>query len=353
MKEKCERETRRCVFGSGMPVSRRDFIRTTTLGAAGVAIAGSQLGCSPASGKLPREGLGNLFKEADKPLLIVVEGTSLSTMLEAGLDAIGGLGRLVSGKKVVLKPNVLTSQPPPVTTPIETVIAVGKHAQSGGAESVTVCDGSSSASAKAVKFEGLGYPERLKGTGIEMIPIAFDETMSHVFVKKDTWRSHPTIGVAKPLYEADVVINIPVVKRHDGARFTCALKNHFGSVYGALRFVAHGKMRKNGDAGRKFFDVALAEFADAVRPELTIVDARTLLARAGPSIVPNSDVKEGVNRIILSGDMVATDVYCAQLMAENDETFSPDMIATQLEAAVRLGLGAGDLKDVVVKEIIV
>jgi uncharacterized protein (DUF362 family) len=353
MKEKYECETSHCGFGNGNPVSRRDFLRTTAMGAAAAALAGSQLGCSASGSNLPREGLGNLFMEADKPILVVVEGNNLSTMLEAGLDAIGGLDRLVAGKKVVLKPNVLNSEPPPVTTPIETVLAVGKHAQIGGAASITICDSNSSASARAVKFEGLGYPERLEGTGFKMDAVGFDETISHVFVEKSTWRSHPRIGVVKTLHEADVVINIPVVKRHGGARFTCALKNHFGSVYGSLRFVAHRKMDKEGDAGKEFFDIALAEFADAVRPELNIVDARTLLTRAGPSIKPNSEVKEGVNRIILCGDMVATDVYCARLMAENDEAFSPDMISTQFEAAVQLGLGAGDLKDVVVKEIIV
>ena len=351
MKDKHECETYSCEFGSRMPVSRRDFIRTTAIGAAGVAMAGSQLGCSAGSA-LPREGLGNLFMEGDKPLLVVVEGDSLSTMLETGLDAIGGLSQLVSGKKVVLKPNVLNSQPPPITTPVETVISIGKHAQSGGAESITICDANSSSSARAVKFEGLGYPEHLDGTGFKMDAVGFDEAISHVFVEKSTWRSHPKIGVVKTLHEADVVINIPVVKRHDGARFTCALKNHFGSVYGSLRFVAHRKMDKDGDAGKEFFDVALAEFADAVRPELNIVDARTLLMRAGPSMKPNSEVKEGINRIILCGDMVATDLYCAQLMADNDETFSLDMITTQIETAAKLGLGAGDLKDVVVKEII-
>jgi uncharacterized protein (DUF362 family) len=334
-----------------MAVSRRDFIRTTAMGAAGAAIAGSQLGCSVGS-ELPRAGLGNMFMEGDRPLLVVVEGDSLSKMLEVGIDAIGGLNRLVSGKKVVLKPNVLNSEPPPITTPVETVISIGKYAQSGGAASITACDANSSASARAVKFEGLGYPEPFKKAGFKMDAVGFDETISHVFVEKSTWRSHPKIGVVKTLHEADVVINIPVVKRHGGARFTCALKNHFGSVYGSLRFVAHGKLNKEGDAGKEFFDVALAEFADAVRPELNIVDARTLLTRAGPSMSPNSEVKEGVNRIILCGDMVATDVYCAQLMADNDETFSPDMITTQIETAVKLGLGAGDLKDVVVKEII-
>jgi len=38
------------------PVSRRDFIRATAVGAAGTALAGSQLACSAAS-NAPRKGL--------------------------------------------------------------------------------------------------------------------------------------------------------------------------------------------------------------------------------------------------------------------------------------------------------
>jgi len=267
-------------------------------------------------------------------------------------SALGGLGKLVSGREVVLKPNILNAQPYPVTTPVETVIAIGKHAQKAGATSITACDGNSGSSARAVKFEGLGYPAALKAEGFKMDAVGFDDKLSHIFVKKEGWRSHPTIGVAKTLHEADVIINIPVVKRHDGARFTCALKNHFGSVYGSLRFIAHGKMQKEGDSGKEFFDVALAEFADSVRPELNIVDARTLLMRAGPSMKPNSEAKEGINRIVLCGDMIATDLYCSQLMAENDDTYSTDMISVQIEAAQRLGLGVGDLNNVAIKEII-
>jgi uncharacterized protein (DUF362 family) len=142
-----------------------------------------------------------------------------------------------------------------------------------------------------------------------------------------------------------------MIKRHDAARFTCALKNHFGSVYGPLRFVAHRKLQASHKGG-KFFDRALAEFADSVRPELNIVDGRSLLVRDGPTLGGRAEVESGVNRIILCGDMLATDVYCSQLMQEHDETFSPDMISIQLETAEKLGLGVKDLKNVVVKEII-
>ena len=349
MKKQHECENRRDGSGLDFSVSRRDFIRAAAVGVAGASVAGSQLACS-ASSEVPRRGLGNIFMEGDKPLLVVVEGDDLGKMLEAGLDAIGGLEKLVAGKNVVLKPNLVASQPPPVTTPIEMVVSVGKLAQKAGAASLTACDCNAKGVSRAAKFEAMDYPARLKEAGIAMDAVDFADRISHVFVKKQAWTAHPTIGVVKTLHEADVIINLPMVKRHSSARLTCAMKNHFGSVYGPLRFVAHRKQDKEGDV--EFFDKTLVEFADSVRPELNIVDGRTLLIKNSPTMSGPAEAKPGVNKIILCGDMVATDVYCSQLMAEHDDTYSTDMISLQIELAQKLGLGVGDLNDVVVKEII-
>jgi uncharacterized protein (DUF362 family) len=133
--------------------------------------------------------------------------------------------------------------------------------------------------------------------------------------------------------------------------FTCALKNHFGSVYFPLRQLAHTQLKTGGD-GKEFFDRALAEYADSVRPELNIVDARQILVHGGPSLRGKAKVKPAVNKMIFCGDMVATDTYCSQLMQEQDETYSTEMIALQLKIAEELGLGVGDLSNVVIKEII-
>jgi uncharacterized protein (DUF362 family) len=250
----------------------------------------------------------------------------------------------------VLKPNLVSSDPPPVTTSIEMVVAVGELARSAGAASLTACDCNAKGVSKAAKFAANDYPARLKEAGIAMDAVDFADRISHVFVKKQGWTAHPEIGVVKTFHNADVIISLPMVKRHGSARFTCALKNHFGSVYGPLRFVAHKKQEADGDT--EYFDTALVEFADAVRPELNIVDGRSLLIKNGPTMTGAAEVKPGVNKIILCGDMVATDVYCSQLMADNDDTYSTDMIALQIEIAQKLGLGVGDLKDVVIKEII-
>jgi uncharacterized protein (DUF362 family) len=329
--------------------TRRSFLQAAAVAGAGAVLTGSHAGCSAKTS--PRSGLGNLFMENDKPVLVVVEGDNLQKMLEAGLNALGGLEKLVPGKKVVLKPNVVASQPPPVTTDIELMVSLAKLTQTSGAKSVTVCDSNSSGVSKAGKFEGLGHPPRLKDAGVRLDAVDFGDRLAHVFVEKKTWQTSSSIGVARTLQEADVIINLPVIKRHAASRFTCALKNHFGSVYGPLRFVAHRKM-ENEEGGKLFFDRAIAEFADAVRPELNIVDGRSMLIRGGPSLSGKAEVRNGVNKIVLCGDMVAADVYCSKLMEQYDDSYSSAMIADQLAAAEQLGLGVRDLNNVVVKEVV-
>ena len=81
------------------------------------------------------------------------------------------------------------------------------------------------------------------------------------------------------------------------------------------------------------------------------MDARAILARSGPGLGGGAEVVPGVNKLILSGDMVAVDAYCARLMAQHDETFTLDMITPQLRHAAAVGLGKADLDAVKVVEI--
>jgi uncharacterized protein (DUF362 family) len=192
----------------------------------------------------------------------------------------------------------------------------------------------------------LGIPDRLKQHGIDIIMRDFLDSDEFRFVRSPKWQIPSPVGVHKLIHDAPVIISLPVVKRHGEARFTCALKMHFGSVSMADRMVVH----KNG-ARQEYFDERLVHFADTTKPQLTIVDARALLARRGPVLSGGAEVVRGVNRLILSGDMAALDSYCAQLMARHDPTFSPDMITGQLRHAATLGLGSPDLDRVKVVEI--
>jgi uncharacterized protein (DUF362 family) len=127
---------------------------------------------------------------------------------------------------------------------------------------------------------------------------------------------------------------------------TCALKNNVGIFRGpdasSSRAVLHSKSQDD-------FLRLVAEWAGLINPELSIVDARTILTRNGP--LYDSGVPVTANRLVICGDMVATDAYCAQIMEQHDSTFSRSMIELTLERAELRGLGTADLTNVEIIEI--
>jgi uncharacterized protein (DUF362 family) len=160
----------------------------------------------------------------------------------------------------------------------------------------------------------------------------------------------PRIRLAREIQAAPVVINLPVLKRHFAGQITSALKNHFGSVAGPHRWLAHSQLQSNRD----YYDRKLVEFASAVRPELTITDIRSIQAVTGPGRDENTRIVEGVNRLLLSGDMVAADAMAMELMKQYDSTFTAEnerIVRRQHQHAEELGLGTGDLSKVEIVEI--
>ena len=85
---------------------------------------------------------------------------------------------------------------------------------------------------------------------------------------------------------------------------------------------------------------------------LTIVDARSVLANSGPSFRPGQSEIVAARRIVVSGDMLAVDFYCGGLMERLDPTFSKSKrLQRQLEYAQSLGLGDANLARAEVLEV--
>jgi uncharacterized protein (DUF362 family) len=311
-----------------------------------------------------RGGDNQVLGAGGKPLLVIVEGEDIDAMVDAGLAAIGGLGRVIGGhRQVVLKPNTNQRDPFPSITATETLRAVARQCHAAGAERIVVHED------HRAELELFYDPADLPGAEIQLSHAP--EAAHYVLVEHHAWhgdldpdvafpgmegspmqeRLHapgvqrtegPRIRIARQLQEAPVIINLPVLKRHFAGQITSAIKNHVGSVYGAHRWLAHAALQNDRD----YFDRKLAEFASAVRPELTITDVRSLQAVFGPSRSPETRIIHGVNRLIITGDMIAADVVAMELMKQHDNTFTPTnetIVRRQHEHAEELGLGTGDL----------
>jgi len=333
------------------PLDRRGFLRLGA-GVLATALAGFKWGRSLTT-RAWKPTPPNPFVAAGKPLLVVVEGEDLGAMLRAGIEALGGLDPLTKlGHEVMFRGNYVMSQPYPVTTAPEFVLAVAGELKRAGVSKTSLFDSSGTRLGAAIQPERmlrrLGVLDKLTQGGVPVLARDFSDPDEFVFVQNPAWPIAKPVAVYRLLHEAPIVVSLPVVKRHQWVNFTCALKMHFGSVAMADRMLVH---TKDSDGRSGLMHQRLVHFADAVRPQLNVVDARAILARSGPGLGGGAEIVRGVNKIILSGDMVAVDAYCARLMAQHDETFTLDMVAPQLRHAVALGLGKADLDAVKVVEI--
>jgi uncharacterized protein (DUF362 family) len=258
----------------------------------------------------------NLFLDNGKPLLISGEGNDARQMLAAGFKALPQLEGALPSKRVLIKPNATGSQPYPVTTDITPLAAAVQYVKRAGASSVTIADSTSFAGfANDRLFAKLGYYAFAKEQSVRAAAVDSQVGSEYVRVANPAWKANPFLFTDRLANQADFVINLAIPKRHHAADFSCALKNNFGCTYGTFRMLAHLR-------GEEFFDHSVAEFADAVRPNLTIVDARSVLAKSGPGFHPGESEIVAARRMVFSGDMVAVDSYCGRLMERVDPTFN-------------------------------
>lgn len=331
-------------------LDRRGFLRLGA-GILATAAAGFECGCS--IGTRACKSAQNPFVADGKPLLVAVEGEDLGAMLRAGIEALGGLDPLVKlGREAIFRGNYVAAQPYPVTTAPEFVLAVAAELKRAGLSKTSLFDSHGTRLGANIPPEHilrrLGVLDKLTQGGVPVLARDFFDPDEFVFVQNPAWPIAKPVAVHRFLHEAPIVVSLPVVKRHRGVNFTCALKMHFGSVAMPDRLLVHTKDRESSS---ELTHQRLAHFADAVRPQLNVVDARAILARSGPGLSGGAEIVRGVNKLILSGDMVAVDAYCARLMAQHDDTFTLDMVVPQLRHAAALGLGKADLEAVKIVEI--
>jgi len=288
----------------------------------------------PQLGGRRERNTNNLFLHNGRPLLVAVEGNDVKKMLTAGLNTLPQLEAALKGKRVVIKPNATASEPYPITTDVALLQTIVQYVKRAGASQITICDSPSFAGfANERVFTKLGYFKLAKEESVRATVTDSQVGSEYVHVANPKWAANPFLMSDRLLNEADFVINLAIPKRHHVADFSCALKNNFGCTYGTFRMLAH---LRGGD----FFDNSLVEFADAVRPQLTIVDARSVLARSGPSFRQGESEIVAAGQMIISGDMVAVDSYCGRLMEGLDSTFNmSERLQRQLEYAHSLGLG--------------
>ena len=243
----------------------------------------------------------NAYAKNGKSLVVVVHGKDPRAMLQAGLNLLGGIERLdPRDKNILIKPNVLNDRPPPSTTSPSVVASVVETVRQSGARHVTVADGSG--------IIRLPTADNLVATGIRTAAERGGATVSaleeHLWVCVEPAQAQAIrrYFVSRPVYEADLIINVPVIKTHRFAEYSCSLKNIVGAI--------HPRYRPSVTFLSGNWHERIAELNLAVHPQLTIADGTTVMIAGGPT----SGTQAAADLLLLSGDRVALDVIALGLL---------------------------------------
>ncbi len=279
----------------------------------------------------------NLFTRNGKSVVSIVHGKDPGRMLQRAIELLGGIDRLgLRGKRVLLKPNVLNDRPPPSTTNPQVVGAMGKLVKQAGAAELVVADGSG--------IIRLPTSANLTTTGMRS---AADSAGARVLALEDeSWvRLEPPEAhairkfyVSRPVYDADIVINMPVIKTHRFAEFSCSLKNFVGAV--------HPRYRPSVTFWTGDWHERIAEVNLAVHPALTAADGTMTMIEGGPT----SGTAAQTDLLICSGDRVAVDLVAIALLRSFGTwpKLQGKRIGDQrqVKRAAELGLGVGSGRDI-------
>ena len=245
------------------------------------------------------------------------------------LEPLGGMAAFVRpGQRVLIKPNLLSAKDPAraVTTHPNLVEAVALEVRRAGAEPFVGDSPGGAIRGIQRVWKNTGMEEMSRRSGVELVN--FEASGS-----REVRSGRYAFYIARPVLEADCIINLAKLKTHSLTLLTCAVKNMFGVIPG----FGKGEQHKLYPKPDEFADMLVHLFR-LVRPSLTIVDG--ILAMAGNG--PGSGDPYDLGLLLAGCDAVAVDAVAADIIGFKRGSID----TTRIAAAMRLGEDNPDRIDV-------
>lgn len=248
--------------------------------------------------------------------LVAVRGEEPDIMFDAAMNALGGIGSFVPrGSQVLVKPNIGWDVPAERAgnTHPALVEAIVAQCLGVGASKVSVFDHTCDNWRRCYKNSGIALA--VKRAGGRMI-----SGDSQGYYKTVTVPSGLRLKEAKvhqALLDADVFINVPILKHHSSTMLSIGMKNLMGVVW------------DRGFWHRNDLHQCIADFSSLRKPDLTVVDAYNVMARNGPRGVSVNDVIS-MKAQVISRDPVAADAAATKLFGMEPRDIRYIKIASQM-----------------------
>ena len=280
--------------------TRRDFLKTSALVGGGLMTADFTALVETALAADPTPAMS--IARWDETKLAAADLTAAAVGLtEAAIASLGGMDRFVDkGETVWIKPNIGWNRRPELAanTNPDVVGTLVRLCLDAGAKEVKVGDHPCHPARQAYRNSGIAKAaEAAGGKMVYLDQKRFaDMELGGEFLKE--W------PVYLEVLDADLVINVPILKHHGLTRVSMAMKNYMGVIGG------------NRSAWHQNMEACVADITRFMKPRITVLDAVRVLTAHGPQGGDPDDVEvRGI--VAASTDIVALDAYGATLMGHD------------------------------------
>ena len=306
-------------------IDRREFVRRCI--ATGTAII---------TGPSIAKALATRFTAAEYKLSSVVGDRYFENTMKA-LDALGGMRRFVhDGDTVGILVNSPLDHAGAFTNP-DIPLAVVKMCLDAGAKQIYALN---DISRRYWKRSTLA-----ETMGSEIDRIRHSGDLTEVAIEKG--KALKKADISRALLSCDVYINIPIIKDHEGTRFTCALKNTMGACSSATCRKFHfgegaglSSLFTGAYSNVELLAQSIADVNLIRRPDLCVVDATMFLATNGPG---GPGELRRPREVIAATNCLAADMYATRLLDLHWEELPV------IRCAQQHGYGPGDLQEITIR----
>ena len=233
-------------------------------------------------------------------------------------------------QKIFVKPNMSHPEyvPGVVTNPelLRELVSLLR----GGSEEVVVGESDGFNYSCRMAFEKTGIGKAVKEAGGTVINLSEDKVVKVKFRGSDSLEN---LFLPKTVLDADAVVDVALMKTHEFAVYSGAIKNLFGCVPSNRRIYLH-----------PYLPEVFYQLYTVFKPQLTVMDARVGIEGNGPT--KGTPVK--MDLMLATNDALALDVTAAKIMCLDWKQTYLSYIATKTglhEEAIKVeGLQVNEVK---------
>lgn len=236
--------------------------------------------------------------------------------MESVLDQAGAVKVLSGFSRIIIKPNIVNSSPPPITTDARCVAALVKYLQARLKAEILVAEGSGEGNT-IINMDRNGY----KKIGVPLV----DLDAQPVRTCSDPRAAVYTKVHLPSCLKGAALISVPPAKDHTITGVTLGLKNMVGCLhakhYGGYWTYKKSQIHK-GDEHRIIADLILY-----LEPHLTVIDARQG-AKGGhlSGTVPDPPL----GRLLAGTDVIAVDREGCRLLGHDPDAIGYLTLANRI-----------------------